>query len=170
MYNSGLLFAARNTTAQPAFSPGGVVLSGSSASAEESFQLSRFSCGTMINSTISLTDNQRKSKTSEPNCCWSCRIVCGASFFPLPVTSHTCVPRRGHRPHSEAPSNAADGRSLSKAATDGPSVAQLITKIHCGTAFFSEKRGRGSLMTRPDVFQMPNCRVSNVVAAEICRK
>lgn len=58
----------RNTTAQPAFSPGGFVLSGSSTSAEESFQLSRFSCGMMINSIISLTDNQRKSKTSEPNC------------------------------------------------------------------------------------------------------
>lgn len=112
-----------NTVAQPALSPGGFVLPGSSASTKESFQLSRFSCDVMINGKLTMTDSKHKLKTS--NCCQAdhCRIVCRVSFF---LVSVGYVTHCGRRPHSEALTKAADERSLSEAATDGPSVAQLI--------------------------------------------
>lgn len=100
MSSSRNMFAAlwfSSTAAQPALSPGGFVLSGSSASTKESFQLSRFSFDVMINRKIMMTDSKHKDelKTSEPNCCQAdhCRIVCRVSFFLVSVGYVTsCLP------------------------------------------------------------------------------
>lgn len=60
---------------------------------EESFQLSRFSCGMTINSTISLTDNQRKSKRQSQTVADPVGLCAERLFFHCQsVTSHTVCP------------------------------------------------------------------------------
>lgn len=147
-----------NTTAQPALSLRGFVLSGSSASTRESFHISRFSSDVMINRKITMTDSKHKSKTLEPNC------DCVQSvFFSVSGLRHTlCGPTRPPSPFW-GPDKRSWWTEPFRGCNRWTGGGSAYPKMHCSTELFFRKKMRdrerergwqGLLMTKPDAYQI----------------